>query len=162
MLGRGVIDVAIHAVLVRGGFVDGEADEFTMGTEPGALVGCDLALDPSEEFGGGRLGEHDIDEGGAGGFGEQLAEQVGFETLEAAFVPVGADQAVDEEAVHDGVEGVGCVVGVGECLVGVRVLAGEGDGGGIDAVFQGVEAGDGLALGGAWSCGMLRVRAIRA
>ena len=76
-------------------------------------------------------------------------------------MPVGADQAVDEEAVHDGVERVGFVVGVGECLVGVRVFAGEGDGGGIDAVFQGVEAGDGLALDGAGSCGTLRIGAVR-
>ena len=62
---------------------------------------------------------------------------------------------------HDGVERVGSVVGVGERLVGGGVFAGECDGGGIDAVFQGVEAGDGLALGGAGSCGTLRVGAVR-
>ena len=39
-----------------------------MGAEPGALVGGDLALDAGEEFGGGRNGEHDVDERGSGCF----------------------------------------------------------------------------------------------
>ena len=72
-------------------------------------------------------------------------------------MPVSADHAVDEEALDDGWRPVGFVVSVGEGLVGGRVFAGEGDGGSIDAVFQGVEAGDGLALDGAGSRGTLRI-----
>jgi len=107
------------------------------------------------------IGKHDVDERSAGRFVEQFADEVGFEGLQAALVPVGADQAVDKEAVHDGVDRVGLVIGIGERLVGGRVFAGEGNGGGIHAVFQGVEAGDGLALDGAGSCGTLRIGAVR-
>ena len=43
------------------------------------------------------------------------------------------------------------VVGAGEGVVIGGIFAGDDDGGGGDAVLQGVEAGDGLALDGAGS-----------
>ena len=51
------------------------------------------------------------------------------------------------------------VVGSEGIVVG-GVFAGDDDGGGIDAVFQGIEAGSGLALDGAGSGGLQRVGAI--
>jgi hypothetical protein len=136
-----------------GGKGVGEADEFAMGAEPGAFVGGDLALDAGEKFGGGSFGEHDVDEGGSGRFGEHFVDEAGFKTLEALLMPVGMDHGVYEEAVHDSFRLVGSVVRVGEGVVVGGVFAGEADGSGIDAVFQGVEARDGLALGGAGSSG---------
>ena len=66
-----------------------------------------------------------------------------------------------------GVEGLGggfgaevAVVGGGEGVVVGGIFAGDDDGGGIDSVLQGVEAGGGLALDGAGSGGLLRVGAI--
>ena len=51
------------------------------------------------------------------------------------------------------------MVGGDESVVG-GIFAGADDGGGVDAVFQGIEAGGGLALDGAGSGGLLRVGAI--
>jgi hypothetical protein len=47
-----------------------------------------------------------------------------------------------------------------ECIVFGGVFAGDDDGGGVDAMFQGVEAGGGLALDGAGAGGLLRIGAI--
>ncbi|MEO8370086.1 MAG: hypothetical protein ABI806_12875 [Candidatus Solibacter sp.] len=52
------------------------------------------------------------------------------------------------------------IVGAGEGLVGGGIFTGERDGGGIYAVVQGVETGDGLALDGAGSGGTLRIGAV--
>ena len=64
-------------------------------------------------------------------------------------------------------EGLGGRLGVvlvevvcGERFIFGGVFAGDDDGGGVDAVFQGIEAGGGLALGGAGSGGLQRVGAI--
>ena len=48
----------------------------------------------------------------------------------------------------------------GEGFVIGGVFAGDDEGGGVEAVFESVEAGGGLALGGAGSGGLLRVGAI--
>ena len=54
---------------------------------------------------------------------------------------------------------VAVVVGDEGVVVG-GIFAGDDDGGGVDAVFQGIEAGGGLALGGAGSGRLQRVGAI--
>src|SRR5437763_192362 len=59
-----------------------------------------------------------------------------------------------------GTEEVEVAVVGGEGVVGGGVFTGDDDGGGVDAVLQGVEAGGGLALDGAGSGGLLRVGAI--
>src|SRR5258706_571469 len=64
-----------------------------------------------------------------------------------------------QSRVELGADGV-VVVGDESVVVG-GIFAGDDDGGGVDAVFQGIEAGRGLALGGAGSGGLLRVGAIR-
>ena len=132
-----------------------------MGAEPGTVVGSDLALGADEEFGAGRIGEEHIEDRLAGILGEEGDYELGLESLETLLVPIGADQAIDEEAIDDVGRLVLFGVSIGHCLVVVGVFAGEGDGGGIDAVFQGVEAGDGLALGGAGSGRTQRIGAVR-
>ena len=72
-----------------------------MGAEPGALVGGDLALDAGEEFGGGRSESMTSTSVAPGVSASEFADEVGFEALQALLLPVGADHAVDEEAVDD-------------------------------------------------------------
>ena len=154
------VDVAIEGV-VRGGFglVAGAA-EFRVGAVPGALESGDLALHADKEFGGGGVGEEGGGERGSGSFGEEGAVQVSLDALEAEFLPVGAEHGVDVEGLGGRLGTEVAVVGGDESFVVGGVFAGDDDGGGVDAVFQGIEAGGGLALGGAGSGGLLRVGAI--
>jgi hypothetical protein len=86
--------------------------------------------------------------------------EVGLDALEAALLPVGAEHDIDVEGLGGGLGmEVAVVVGDESVVVG-GIFAADDDRGGIDAVFQGIEAGGGLALGGAGSGGLLRVGAI--
>ena len=134
--------------------------EFGVGAVPGAFEGGDLALDAEEEFGGGRLGEEDGGEGVIGRFGHDGAEEIGLDGFEAALLPIGADHGIDVEGFGGGLGAVLDEVLGDERVVDFGVFAGDDDGGGVHAVFQGVEAGGGLALDGAGSGGLLRVGAI--
>src|SRR6185369_11126368 len=136
------------------------AAEFGVGTVPGALEGGDLALHAGEEFGGRGSGEEGGGQGCAGSFGEEGAVEVSLDALEAALLPVGAEHGVDVEGLGWGLGAEVAVVAGGESVVVGGIFAGDDDGGGVDAVFQGIEAGGGLALGGAWSGGLLRVGAV--
>jgi hypothetical protein len=130
------------------------AAEFGIGAVPGALEGGDLALYAGEAFGGGGIGEEGGGEGGSGSFGEEGAVEIGLDALESAFLPVGAEHGIDVEGFGGGL-GVEVAVVVGhEGIVVGGVFAGDDDGGGVDAVFQGIEAGGGLALDGAGSGGL--------
>src|ERR1035441_9950036 len=136
-----------------GGVLDvlAAAAEFGVGAVPGAFEGGDLALDAGEELGGGGVGEEGGGEGRAGGFGEEGAGEVGLDAEEAALLPIGAEHGFDVEEFGGGLGAEVAEVVGGEGVVFSRVLAGDDDGGGVDAVFEGVEAGGGLALGGAGS-----------
>jgi len=99
----------------------------------------------------------DVSEGGGrvevGGVGQFVLDELGFEYAEAAH---------EADGVDDGVEGIALVRGDGlmvfvvfgaegfEC---VGIFAGEEDGLGVDAGFEGIEARAGFALGGARSGG---------
>ena len=86
--------------------------------------------------------------------------EVGRDALKAALLPVGAKHGVNGEGLGGGLgTEVAVVVGDESVIVG-GIFAGDDDGGGVDAVFQGIEAGGGLALGGAGSGGLLRVGAV--
>ena len=114
-----------------------------------------------EEFGGGRGGEDGGGEAHAWGFGIEEHVAFGFELAEAALLPIGIDHGLDVVALVGrlGLEAV--KVFAGEFLVFGGVFAWDNGGGCVGAVFQGVEAGDGLALDGAGSSGMLRISAVR-
>jgi hypothetical protein len=96
----------------------------------------------------------------APGFGEEGAVEVGLDALEAALLPVGAEHGIDVEGLGGGLGAEVAVVVGDEGVVVGGIFAGDDDGGGVDAVFQGIEAGGGLALGGAGSGGLQRVGAI--
>jgi len=154
------IDVALKCVIRVGFGLAAGAAEFGIGAVPGALEGGDLALHAGEEFGGRGIGEEGGGQGCAGSFGEEGAVEVGLDALEAALLPVGAEHGVDVEGFGGGLGTEVAVVVGGEGVVVGGVFAGDDDGGGVDAVFQGIEAGGGLALGGAGSGGLLRCAGI--
>ena len=86
--------------------------------------------------------------------------QVSLDALQAALLPVGAEHGIDVESLGGGLGAEVAVVVGDEGVVVGGIFAGDDDGGGVDAVFQGIEAGGGLALGGAGSGGLRRVGAI--
>ena len=86
--------------------------------------------------------------------------EIGLDANEAALLPIGAEHGVDVEVFGGGFRAVAALVVGGEGVVVGGIFAGDHDGSGVDAVFQGVEAGGGLALGGAGSGRFLRVGAI--
>ena len=137
-----------------------EAPEVGGGATPGAFEGGDLSLHTDEEFGGRSRGKKRGGERFTGRFGENGLVQLGLDLFEAALLPVGADHGIDVE----GLGGAKCrklaLVCGNEGVVIGGVFAGEDDGGGIDSVLQGVEAGGGLALGGAGSGRVLGVGAV--
>src|ERR1035437_1232198 len=133
------------------------AAEFGIGAVPGAFEGGDLALDADQEFGGWGLGEEYGSEGVAGRFGEDGVGEVSLDALEAALLPIGAEHGIDVEGFGGGLGAELVVVVGGERVVIGGVFAGDDDGSGVKAMFEGVEAGGGLALDGAGSGGLLGV-----
>src|ERR1035437_1106546 len=136
------------------------AAEFGIGAVPGAFEGGDLSLHADEEFGGGGLGKEYGGEGVAGWFGEDRVEEIGLDAPQAALLPIGAEHGIDVEGFGGGLGTELAVVVGGKGVVIGGIFAGDDDGGGVQSVLQGVEAGDGLALDGAGSGGLLRVGAI--
>src|ERR1017187_7474712 len=78
-----------------------------------------------------------------------VAKDLGFGDGEAAEGPGGADQDIDQVALlgKSGAEALEVLFSESSELLGI--FAGNGEGLGIDAGFQGIHAGAGLALGGA-------------
>ena len=65
--------------------------------------------------------------------------EIGLDALEAALLPVGAEHRVDVEGFGGGLGAEVAMVGGGESVVAGGIFAGDDDGGGIDAVFQGID-----------------------
>jgi hypothetical protein len=125
-----------------------DAAEVIEGAEVRTLEGGDAGGDFVQEFGGGGVAENgDVEVFGTGAFVEESTVQLGFETLEAAFLPVGTDQGFDVEVLDGGLGLELAVVAGGEGVVGGGVFAGDDDGSGVHSMFEGVEAGGGLAFG---------------
>lgn len=119
----------------------------------GALGGIDAALEAGK---------------GVGGMAESVAEgaffskpvptlgveefrlpELGLDFAEAAEEPVGMDEGIDELALFGGSRAEALVVLDGEVFKDGGVLAANDGGLSVDAGFEGIEAGDGLALDGA-------------
>ena len=83
--------------------------------------------------------------------------EIGLNGQEATLLPVGAQHGLDVEDFRGGLGTELAVVVGGEGVVVGGIFAGYDEGGGVDAVFECVEAGGGLALDGAGSGGFLRV-----
>jgi hypothetical protein len=92
---------------------------------------------------------------------EMVLPDVGFDSAEAADLPFVVDEGVHQVALARGcgVE-LGVVLG-GELSQGFGIFAPDDVGLGMNAGFQGVHAGDGLAGAGAGAGGFPRIQAIR-
>jgi hypothetical protein len=91
-----------------------------------------------------------VDVGGEFGLGAAETEQG----------PLAADDLIDVDALLGKSGAEALVVSGDESVVGGTVLAGEDGGLGMDAGFEGIEAGGGLALGGLGSRRFLGVATI--
>ena len=121
-----------------------------------ALGGVDAALEAGEFV--GVLGE-DAGEGGVV-YVEDALVDLGLNGAEAAEEPVAIDEGVDEQALVGGGGAEAAVVFVDEFLEGGESFAADELSFGVDAGFEGIHGGAGLALGGAGAGGFLRVEAI--
>lgn len=86
--------------------------------------------------------------------------EVGFGLAEAAEEPLAIDESIDQEALLRGGGLPTLLVFGGEGIEFGGVLAANDLRFGVNAGFEGVEAGDSLALDGSWAGGVLRVEAI--
>ena len=121
-----------------------------------ALGGVYAALETGELA--GALGE-DVAEGDVVDVDDALP-QLGLDGAEAAEEPFAIDEGVDEHALLGGGGAEAAVIFAGEFLEGGGDFAADERGFGVDAGFEGVHGGAGLALGGAGSGGFLCVSAI--
>jgi len=94
-------------------------------------------------------------------FPHAVLPELGLGFAEAAKLPLGGYHGVDQEALFGGGGLEAVVVLDGEGFEGIGVFAGDDVGAGVDAGFEGVEAGNGLARFGAGAGGVPRVAAIR-
>ena len=90
----------------------------------------------------------------------EVLPELGFDGAEAALEPFGMDQGIDQGADFGGVGEETLVVLGGEGIEDGGVFAADDLGLGVNAGLQGIEAGDGLALDGAWAGGFLGVATI--
>ena len=89
-----------------------------------------------------------------------VVPELGFDAAEAALDPFGGDEGVDEREL-DGAGGAVVVVKCGgEGFEFGGIFAGDDVGPGVDAGFEGVERGAGLAFGRGGAGGFLGVAAI--
>jgi hypothetical protein len=87
-------------------------------------------------------------------------QEFGVDPVEAAEAPGGADDVVDPGALDDGLRLAILVEPFGEGGENGGILAGNDGRLGVDSGLKGIHAGGGLALGGAWACGVLGVAAV--
>jgi hypothetical protein len=124
-----------------------ELQQLLEGSVVAALGGIDAAMEAGEGF-------HVEDEGPAGRdkiflgapFPHAVLPELGLGFAEAAELPLGGYHGIDQEALFRGGGLKAVVVLEGEGFEGIRVLARDDLGVGVDAGFEGIEAGNGLAL----------------
>jgi hypothetical protein len=92
---------------------------------------------------------------GAGVVGvlDSMDEEFGINSVEAAETPGGADDVVDQDALDFGLGLAILVEPFGKSGESGGILAGDDARISVDSGLQGIHAGGGLALGGAWACG---------
>jgi hypothetical protein len=131
------------------------------GAVEGAAGGIDAPLELTEGLGVLQAG---LAEGKIVFLGEGflvgIFEELGFGGGEAAEGPLAADEVVEEDAGFGGGGVVALVELGGELLEAGEVLGGEDEGLGVDAGFEGVHGGSGLACDGGGAGGFLGVTAI--
>jgi hypothetical protein len=138
-----------------------EAAEFLEGVTVIAMGGIDAALEAAEIVAIGSVGLRDSDFL----FGHEAVDramfpELGFADTEAAEEPLGVDEGVDEHALFGsgGTEAV--VIFSFESLEVDGFFAADDLRFGVDAGFEGIHGGAGLALRGAGAGGFLCVEAV--
>jgi hypothetical protein len=131
------------------------------GAVEGAAGGIDAPLQLAEGLGvfHAGLAEGKIVFHGEG-FLVGIFKELGFGDGEAAEGPLAADEVVEQDAGLGGGRMVTLVELVGELLEVGEVFGGEDEGFGVDAGFEGVHGGSGLACDGGGASGFLGVAAI--
>src|ERR1035438_9559109 len=109
------VEVTVEGLFASGLGLPAGAVEFGVGAVPGAFESGDLALSAGEEFGGGGVREEGdgegctsegcTSEGCTRGFGEEGAEEIGLDALEADLLPIGAEHGLDMEELRGGLGG---------------------------------------------------------
>jgi len=144
-----------------GGAFGLELLQFLAGEEAGALDVILAALEALEgrgaiipcaaEFGAGL---------GCGVAFEVVFPKLGVDALHAAELPVIADEDIDAKLLLDGGWLAFLVVEVGEALQVRGIFTADEVGSRVDAGFQGIHAGDDLALNGAGAGGFAGIAAV--
>jgi hypothetical protein len=97
---------------------------------------------------------------GGGDFENRILPHLALDSAEAAEEPLAIDEGIDEHALFGRSGREALVVFAGEVFELRDGFAGDGLGSGVDAGFEGVHGGVGLALDNAGSGGFLCVEAI--
>jgi hypothetical protein len=146
---------------VSGGTPGLEFLQFLTGEEAGALDVILAALEAEEGRGAAIPGAAEF--GAGDGFGvtfEAVFPELGVDALHAAELPIIADKDVDVELFLGGGGLAFPVIEVGEALEIGGIFTADDVGSSVDAGFQGIHAGDGLALNGAGAGGFAGIAAI--
>jgi hypothetical protein len=126
-----------------------------------ALGVVHAAMEAGQEFLAVEVGAGGIDEVFLGAPGlHAVFPDLGLGFAEAAELPLGGYHGIDEEALLWGGGLKALVLVKDEGFEDVGVLARDDVGTGVNAGFQGIEAGNGLALIGAGAGGVLGVAAV--
>jgi hypothetical protein len=126
-----------------------------------ALGVIHAAMEAGQEFLAVEVGAGGIDKPFLGAPGlHAVLPDLGLGFAEAAKWPLGGYHGIDEEALLGGGGLKAFVIVKGEGFEDVGVLARDDVGAGVNAGFQGIEAGNGLALIGAGAGGVLSVAAV--
>jgi hypothetical protein len=135
--------------------------QFLDGLEPQAAGVIDAALEAGlgvgsvvEGLAGGAVGA------GVMGVLDGVDQDLGIDPGEAAEKPGVADDVVDQEAFDVGLGLAALVEALGKGGEIGGILAGDDGRLGVDSRFKSIHAGGGLALGGAWARGVLRVATV--
>ena len=138
-----------------------EALDGLEGAVVAALGGIDAAMEAGQrvlEAHEGEAGRDKIFLGAA--ILHDVFPDLGLGFAEAAELPVGGYHGIDEEALLGGGGLEAVVVLEGEGFEGVGVFARDDLGASVNAGFEGIEAGNGLAFDGTRACGFLRIEAV--
>jgi hypothetical protein len=127
-----------------------------------ALGVIHAAMEAGQEFLAVEVGAGGIDEFFLGAPGmHAVLPDLGLGFAEAAELPLGGNHGIDEEALLGGGGLKALVIVKGEGFEDVGVLARDDVGTGVNAGFEGIEAGNGFAPIGAGAGGVPGVAAVR-
>jgi hypothetical protein len=138
-----------------------ELEQLPEGAVIGALGGVDAAMEEGQGIRAEEEGAEGRDQLFLGApLLHGILPELGLGFAEAAELPLGGNHGIDEEALLGGGGLKTVVMFEGEGFESVRVLARDEVGSGVNAGFEGIEAGNGLAGLGTGAGGAFGVAAI--